>query len=153
VTPWRQHWTLAAACIAQFVILLDMTIVNVALPSIQEELGVSQGNLEWIVNAYVIALASLILVGGGLGDRYGRKRFFALGFAIFTVFSAACALASDDPELIAFRALQGVGAALLAPLALSIIVVSGFATGSARELGGPRERHRRIAGSAGSPSV
>jgi EmrB/QacA subfamily drug resistance transporter len=109
-------------CIAQGMILLDNTIVNVALPSIQRELGVTPSNLEWIINAYVLALASLILPGGTLGDRFGRKRFFLIGLAIFTVFSAACALSRDDPQLIVFRALQGVGAAAMAPLTLSILV-------------------------------
>jgi MFS family permease len=118
---WRL-WTLVTVCLGQFMILLDTTIVNVALPSIQQSLAVSTASLEWIVNAYVLALASLILVGGTLGDRYGRKRMFLLGFALFTGFSAACALSESASALIGFRALQGVGAALLAPLALSILV-------------------------------
>jgi EmrB/QacA subfamily drug resistance transporter len=108
-------------CIAQAMILLDNTIVNVALPSIQHDLGVTPGNLEWIVNAYVLALAALILVGGTLGDRYGRRRLMLIGLSIFTVMSAACALATDDGQLILFRALQGVGAAIVAPLTLSIL--------------------------------
>jgi EmrB/QacA subfamily drug resistance transporter len=118
----RQRLTLAAMCIGQGMILLDNTIVNVALPSIQRELRVTPGNLEWVVNAYVLALASLILVGGTLGDRYGRKRLFLAGLTIFAAFSAACALAPDDPELVAFRACQGVGAAMMAPLTLAILV-------------------------------
>jgi MFS transporter, DHA2 family, methylenomycin A resistance protein len=118
----RQRWTLIAACFSQFMILLDVTIVNVALPAIQRELDVSPGTLVWTINAYVLPLAAFILVGGTLGDRYGRKRVFALGFALFTLFSAGCALSTSDHELIAFRALQGVGAALLAPLSLSILV-------------------------------
>src|SRR3954452_13997159 len=108
-------------CVAQGMILLDNTIVNVALPSIQRELDAEPGNLIWVVNAYVLALASLIMVGGTLGDRYGRKRVFLVGLAIFTVMSAACALSPDDPVLIAARAAQGVGAALVAPLSLSIL--------------------------------
>src|SRR5262249_35675158 len=103
-------------------ILLDMSIVNVALPSIQRDLDVATDDLVWIVNAYVLTFASFILLGGRLGDRFGRRRFFVVGFAIFTAFSAACALSTDEGRLITFRALQGVGAALLAPLALSIIV-------------------------------
>ena len=117
-----QRLTLAAMCLGQGMILLDNTIVNVALPSIQAELGVTPGNLEWVVNAYVLALAALILVGGTLGDRFGRRRVFVTGLAVFTAGSAACALSVDDPQLIAFRAIQGAGAALMAPLALSIIV-------------------------------
>jgi MFS family permease len=80
-----EHLTLAAMCVAQLMIMLDMTIVNVALPSIQQELDVPPTNLEWIVNAYTLVLASLILVGGVLGDRYGRRRVFLIGLAIFTL--------------------------------------------------------------------
>jgi EmrB/QacA subfamily drug resistance transporter len=121
MSPGRQRWTLVATCLSQFMILLDLTIVNVALPSIQRELDVTSGTLVWTINAYVLPLASFILVGGTLGDRYGRKRVFALGFALFTLFSAGCALSTSDHMLIAFRALQGTGAALLAPLSLSIL--------------------------------
>jgi MFS transporter, DHA2 family, methylenomycin A resistance protein len=122
MSPGRQRWTLLATCFSQFMILLDVTIVNVALPSIQHELDVTPGTLVWTINAYVLPLAAFILVGGTLGDRYGRKRIFAIGFALFTIFSVACALSTSDHMLIAFRALQGVGAALLAPLSLSILV-------------------------------
>jgi len=113
--------TLVAMCVAQGMILLDNTIVNVALPSIQRELDVDPGNLIWVVNAYVLALASLIMVGGTLGDRYGRKRMFLIGLTIFTAMSAACALSPNESVLIAARAAQGVGAALVAPLSLSIL--------------------------------
>lgn len=121
MSPSRQRWTLIAACLAQVMILLDLTIVNVALPSIQRELDVTSSTLVWTINAYVLPLASFILVGGTLGDRYGRRRVFAIGFALFTLFSAGCALSTSDHMLIAFRALQGAGAALLAPLSLSIL--------------------------------
>ena len=120
--PGRRRLTLVAMCIGQGMILLDNTIVNVALPAIQKGLGVTPGALEWTVNAYVLALASLIIVGGTLGDRYGRKRLYLIGLAIFTIFSAACGLARTDVELIVNRALQGVGAAIMAPLTLSILV-------------------------------
>ena len=113
--------TLVAMCVAQGMIFLDTTIVNVALPSIQRELDVDPGNLIWVVNAYVLALASLIMVGGTLGDRYGRKRLFLIGLTIFTAMSAACALSPNESVLIAARAAQGVGAALVAPLSLSIL--------------------------------
>jgi EmrB/QacA subfamily drug resistance transporter len=110
--------------LAQFMIQLDTTIVNVALPSIQHELDVSPGNLLWTVNAYILVLASLILIGGTLGDRLGRRRVFLAGLVLFTAMSAACALAGDDPELIAFRAAQGAGAALMSGLTLSILVAA-----------------------------
>ena len=122
LTQVRQRWTLAACCCAQFLILLDVTTLNVALPSIQRELGVAGGNLVWVINAYVLPLASLILLAGTLGDRYGRRRVFLAGFVLFTVFSVGCALSTSDELLIVFRALQGAGAALLAPLSLSILV-------------------------------
>jgi DHA2 family methylenomycin A resistance protein-like MFS transporter len=118
----RRRLTLVVTCIGQGMILLDNTIVNVALPAMQHELRISPGNLEWTVNAYVLALASLILLGGTLGDRYGRKRLFLVGLVIFTVFSAGCALSQSDLALIVNRGLQGVGAAILAPLSLAILV-------------------------------
>jgi EmrB/QacA subfamily drug resistance transporter len=122
-TP-RPGLTLVAMCIAQGMILLDVTIVNVALPAIQRELGVTPANLEWVINAYSLALATLILVGGALGDRYGRKRVVLIGLVVFTACSVLCALARDDPELIVARALQGIGGAFMAALTLSILVDS-----------------------------
>ena len=122
MSPGRQRWTLIAACFSQFMILLDVSIVNVALPSIQRELDITPGTLVWTINAYVLPFAAFILVGGTLGDRYGRKRVFVLGFALFMLFSAGCALSTSDHMPIAFRALQGVGAALLAPQSLSTLV-------------------------------
>ena len=109
-------------CIGQGMILLDNTIVNIALPAIQRGLRVTPGNLEWTVNAYVLSLASLIILGGTLGDRYGRRRLYLMGLVVFTAFSAACGLARGDVELIVYRGLQGIGAALVAPLSLSILV-------------------------------
>jgi MFS family permease len=118
----RPRLTLVAMCIAQGLILLDVTIVNVALPAIQRDLRVTPGNLEWVISAYTLALATLILVGGALGDRYGRKRIYLLGLTVFTACSALCALARSDPQRIVARALQGVGGALMAALTLSILV-------------------------------
>ena len=120
--PGRRRLTLLAVCVGQGMILLDNTIVNVALPAIQRGLRVTPGALEWTINAYVLSLASLIVVGGTLGDRYGRKRLFLIGLAVFTIFSVGCGLARSDAELIVHRALQGVGAAIMAPLSLSILV-------------------------------
>jgi MFS transporter, DHA2 family, methylenomycin A resistance protein len=115
------HWTLAATCFSQFMIQLDVTIVNVSLPSIQRALDADAGRLVWIIDAYVLPLAALILVGGTLGDLLGRKRIFLLGYVAFTATSIGCALATTDVWLIACRALQGVAAALLAPSSLSIL--------------------------------
>ncbi|MEO9174188.1 MAG: MFS transporter [Gaiellales bacterium] len=120
--PNRKWYTLAAMCFALFMIMLDNTVVNVALPSIQRSLHTDQESLEWTINAYVLTFAALILLGGKLGDRFGRKKIFLVGLAIFTLSSAACALATTDHQLIFFRAVQGSGGALMNPLSLSIIV-------------------------------
>ena len=113
--------TLGAMCFALFMVMLDNTVVNVALPSIQTDLGSGVSGLQWIVDAYTLAFASLMLTGGTLGDLYGRKRMFLSGLVVFTVGSLACALAPSIGALVAGRALQGVGAALLMPGTLSII--------------------------------
>jgi EmrB/QacA subfamily drug resistance transporter len=120
----HKWWTLAAMCFALFMIMLDNTVVNVALPSIQRSLKTTPENLEWTINAYFLSFAALILLGGKLGDRFGRKRIFLVGLAIFTLSSAACALSTSDAGLISARAVQGVGAALMNPLSLSIIVAA-----------------------------
>lgn len=117
----HKWWTLAAMCFALFMIMLDNTIVNIALPSIQRDLHASTSSLLWTIDAYILTFAVLILLGGKLGDRYGRKRIFLVGLGVFTLASALCAIATSESELIAFRALQGVGGAMLNPLSLSII--------------------------------
>ena len=86
----RKWWTLIAVCVATFMLLLDIMIVNVALPSIQRDLGASLSSLQWVVDAYALTLASFLLVFGSLGDRLGRRRIFSAGFAIFTVASLCC---------------------------------------------------------------
>ena len=116
--------TLAAMCFGLFLIMLDNTIVNVALPSIQRDLDASPSMLEWTINAYVLSFAVLIMLGGKLGDRFGRKLMFLVGLAIFTGMSVACALAPSIEWLVAFRTGQGVGGALMNPLTLSIIVAA-----------------------------
>ncbi|MCX6411793.1 MAG: MFS transporter, partial [Actinobacteria bacterium] len=121
----RRMWlTLFAMCFALFMIMLDNTVVNVALPTIQSDLNPTQSQLQWIINAYILVFAALILLGGKLGDRFGRKRLFIVGLVGFTVWSAACALASTTDQLILFRALQGTGAAIMNPLSLSILVAT-----------------------------
>jgi EmrB/QacA subfamily drug resistance transporter len=115
---------LLTMCFALAMAMLDNTVVNVALPTISRELGAGVSELQWIVDGYVLAFASLLLTGGIAGDRYGRKRMFLLGLAIFTTSSLLCGLSSSTGQLIAARALQGVGAALLMPGTLSIITVT-----------------------------
>ena len=121
VTGLQKRLTLLAMCIGQGMILLDVTIVNVALPSIQRQLHESSGDLEWVVSAYALSLAALIPLSGTLGDRFGRKRFFAVGMVVFALGSVACALSTSAPELIGARAFQGVGGAIMSALALSIL--------------------------------
>src|SRR5881227_66794 len=127
----KRWWTLGALCFALFMIMLDNTVVNVALPAIQRDLGISRSELEWTVAAYALTFASLLLTGGKLGDLVGRRKIFLLGVAIFTLSSLLCGLSSSAGELIAARAVQGVGAALMMPATLSII----SATFAARERG------------------
>ena len=122
--PNRKWFTLFAMCFGLFMIMLDNTVVNVALPSIQRELDTTPSNLEWVINAYTLSFAALILFGGKLGDRFGRKRLFLDGLAVFTATSAWCALATTDTGLIWARAAQGVGGAIMNPLSLSILVAT-----------------------------
>ena len=117
----RRWWTLGALCFALFMIMLDNTVVNVALPAIKADLGISTSELEWTVAAYALTFASLLLTGGKLGDLLGRRLIFTIGLTIFTLSSLACGLSSSAPELISARAVQGVGAALMMPATLSII--------------------------------
>jgi EmrB/QacA subfamily drug resistance transporter len=120
----RKWWTLAAMCFALFMIMLDNTVVNVALPSIQRDLKVSVSSLEWVVNAYFLTFAVLMLSGGKLADRYGRRRIFIAGLVVFTLSSLACGLAANGETLITARAIQGVGAAMMNPATLSIIAAT-----------------------------
>ncbi|HVE67068.1 MAG TPA: MFS transporter [Solirubrobacteraceae bacterium] len=117
----RRWWTLVAMCFALFMIMLDNTVVNVALPSIQRDLGADLAALEWTINAYTLSFAVLLVTGGRLGDIFGRRRMFLAGVVIFAVSSAAIGLAPTDTALVAGRAVQGVGAALMMPATLSII--------------------------------
>ena len=126
---------LLTMCFALAMAMLDNTVVNVALPRISEDLGAGVSELQWIVDGYVLAFASLLLTGGILGDRYGRKKMFLLGLAIFTLASAACGISSSTGQLIAARAIQGVGAALLMPGTLSIITVTFPPQERARAIG------------------
>ena len=121
----RRSWLILGAMVfALFMVMLDMTVITVALPSIQRSLDADEQALEWTVNAFSLALASLTLLGGKLGDRFGRRKLFLLGLAVFTAASAGCALSTSDTQLIASRAVQGAGGALMGPLSLSIIVAA-----------------------------
>ncbi len=117
----RKWWTLGAMCLALFMVMLDNTVVNVALPSIQRDLGTSISGLEWIVNGYTLSFAVLLATGGRIGDIFGRRRAFVIGVVIFTVSSATAGFAPDDIWLVASRVLQGIGAAFMMPGTLSII--------------------------------
>jgi MFS family permease len=123
VTTDRQRtlWTFAITSLALFMTTLDNLVVTMALPTIQRDLHASISGLEWTVNAYTLTFAVLLLMGAALGDRYGRKRLFLSGMAIFTVGSAAAALAPSIGALIAARALQGVGGAIVTPLTLTLL--------------------------------
>src|SRR3954469_8064329 len=121
--PDRRRWaSLMVVCLAQLMIVLDVTIVNVALPSIQHDLGFSQADLTWVVNAFLITFGSLLLLAGRLGDLAGRKRVFLGGVVTFTVASLLCGIAPSQGALIGARFLQGIGAAAQASVILAIIV-------------------------------
>ncbi|MGZ5323114.1 MAG: MFS transporter [Solirubrobacterales bacterium] len=117
----RKWWTLGAMCFALFMVMLDNTVVNVALPSIQRDLDAGIADLEWVINSYTLTFAVLIATGGRLGDIFGRRAMFLVGVIVFAVTSATAGLATDAGMLIASRAVQGVGAALMMPATLSIV--------------------------------
>ena len=120
----RKWWTLAAVSFGLFMIMLDNTVVNVALPSIQRDLGVGLSELEWIVSGYALTFAALMLIGGKLADAYGRRLLFVAGIVVFTAASLACGLSTSGEMLIAARVAQGAGAALMSPATLSIIAAT-----------------------------
>jgi len=120
----RKWWTLAAVSFGLFMIMLDNTVVNVALPSIQRDLGIGISELEWIVAGYALTFAALMLIGGKIADAYGRRLIFVIGIAIFTGASLWCGLATTGTMLIAARVVQGSGAALMNPATLSIIAAT-----------------------------
>jgi EmrB/QacA subfamily drug resistance transporter len=134
VASERTKWyALALLCVVQFMVVLDVAIVNVALPSIQADLGFSQENLQWVISAYALVFGGFLLLGGRLADIIGRKRVFMAGLVIFSVGSLLCGLAWSDEALIASRALQGLGAAAITPSALSILTTT-FAEGRERNI-------------------
>src|ERR671918_974841 len=120
----RKWFTLAAVSFGLFMIMLDNTVVNVALPSIQRDLGTDLSELQWIVTGYALTFAALMLIGGKLADAYGRRLIFVAGIVVFTLASLACGLAGSEEQLIAWRVVQGAGAALMNPATLSIIAAT-----------------------------
>lgn len=117
----RKWWTLGAVCVATFMLLLDITVVNTALPAIQKDLGGSFSDLQWVIDAYALSLAALVLTAGSLADRLGRRRVFAIGLAVFSVASLLCALAPDPTFLNVSRALQGIGGAIMFAVSLALV--------------------------------
>src|SRR5215211_3267763 len=128
----RRRWiALGLLCMAQFVVVLDAAIVNVALPSIGDALSFSQDNLSWVVNAYVLTFGGFLLLGGRLADLLGRRRVFMFGLVLFALASLAGGFATSEGWLIGARAVQGLGAAILSPAALSIVTTT-FRDGAER---------------------
>ena len=117
----RKWWTLLTVSVATFMLLLDITVVNVALPSIREDLGASFTDLQWVVDAYALTLAALVLTAGSLADRIGRRMVFATGVGIFSVASLLCGLSPDPTFLNVARAVQGVGGAIMFATSLALV--------------------------------
>ena len=134
ITGRQLRWgALALIVTAQFMVILDVAVVNVALPSIKTDLDFSQANLQWVISAYAIMFGGVLLLGGRLADLLGRRRLFVVGLGLFVASSLLCGLAWSETSLIGFRAIQGLGGALLAPAALSLLMTS-FAEGRERNL-------------------
>src|SRR4051794_14103185 len=130
----RHRWfALALLFLVQFMVVLDIAIVNVALPSIQVDLGFSQGDLQWVISAYALVFGGFLLLGGRTADMLGRRRVFLVGIVVFTAASLLAGLAWSEPSLIGARALQGLGAAVITPAALSILSTT-FAGGRERKI-------------------
>ncbi len=121
---WAKPWVLTATILGSSMAMIDGTVVNVALPAIQSSLNANSAQLQWVVEAYALFLAALILVGGSLGDRYGQRRIFAIGVVLFALASVGCGVAATIQQLIMARAVQGIGGALLVPGSLAIISAS-----------------------------
>jgi MFS family permease len=142
-TQDRSRWTaLVVLCVGVLMIVLDATVVNVALPAIQHDLGFTQSSLAWVVNSYLIAFGGLLLLAGRLGDLISRRGVFLAGLGVFTAASLLCGLAWSQEVLIAARFLQGVGGAMTSAVTLGMIVTM---------FPGPRIRPRRSACTASSP--
>jgi EmrB/QacA subfamily drug resistance transporter len=132
-TDHRRWLALALLCVVQFMVVLDIAIVNVALPSIKVDLGFSQGDLQWVISAYALVFGGFLLLGGRAADMLGRRRIFLVGIVVFTLASLFAGLAWSEPSLISARAVQGLGAAIITPAALSILSTT-FAEGRERNI-------------------
>ena len=117
----RRWWILAVLCLSVLLVVVDNTIVNVALPTISRDLSASTAALQWVVDGYTLAFAGLLLIGGNIGDRLGRKRMLQAGLVLFAVFSVGAALSRNSAELIAARAAMGAAAALIYPATLALL--------------------------------
>src|SRR5215831_18555230 len=123
ISDTRTRWlALIVLCLGDLMIVLDTTIVNVALPSIRDDLGFSETSLAWVVNAYLLTFGGFLLLGGRLGDLFGQRRMFLAGIALFTVASIVCGLSTSQGMLIAARAVQGVGGAVASAVSLSLML-------------------------------
>src|SRR3954451_4074299 len=127
----RRNWTLILCCLAQFMVILDVSIVNVALPSIRRDLGFSATDLQWVVNAYTLTFAGFLLLGGRAADLLGRRRVFVFGLVLFAGASLAGGLSTTQGMLVAARGLQGLGGAVVAPATLAILTTT-FSEGHER---------------------
>ena len=132
-SEWRRWLVLAVTVAAQFMVVVDVAVVNVALPAIKHDLHFSQESLQWVITAYSILFGGMLLLGGRLADLLGRRRLFMAGVSVFTLGSLLSGLAWSEGALIGTRALQGLGGALLAPAALSIVVTT-FREGHERNI-------------------
>ena len=146
----KGRWVVAAAVLGSGVAFLDGTVVNAALPAISRDLNADLGDLQWVLTGYLLTLGSLLVLGGSLGDRYGRRKIFVIGLVAFAATSLLCGVAPDTGTLIAARCLQGVAAALLVPNSLAMVSASfatmdrGRAIGAWSGLGGHRHRDRAV---------
>ncbi|MDM7914801.1 MAG: MFS transporter, partial [Candidatus Eisenbacteria bacterium] len=133
--PADRPWVLAASILASGVGFLNGSVVSIALPAIQQDLGATLAGIQWILNSYALLLGALILASGAAGDRYGRRRVFRLGLSIFSLGSIACALAPGTTSLIAARSLQGLGSAMYVPASLALLSAAYPAESRGRAIG------------------
>src|SRR5204862_6841639 len=131
----RGRWILAATILASSMAFIDSTVVNVALPALQTNLNATVVDVQWVIEAYSLLLSAFLLVGGSLGDHYGRRRIFLIGVALIACASAACGFAADIGQLIIARALQGMRAALRLPASLAVIISSFSGSERGRAIG------------------